>query len=189
MSYQHVALIGKARSGKDTVAQRLVSNWAFTRVAFADPLKGMALRLNPLIPTHYGNGGMIHVRLTPLIKDVGWEYAKVRYPEVRRVLQHAGQSVRDLDSDFWANLAADKVDVADTWDLPVVVTDCRYPNEAEALKARGFMLVEVQRPGNAGTLAHESETALEGFPADRVVINDGSLFDLESAADTLVRRA
>lgn len=184
MSYQHVALLGKARSGKDTVAARLVRNWLFTRVAFADPLKGVALRLNPLIPTTYN----VHVRLKSLVADVGWECAKDKYPEVRRVLQTAGQTVRDLDPDFWANVAMDKVDAADTWNMPVVVTDCRYPNEAEALKARGFMLVRVQRPGNPGTLEHESETALDGYPVDRVLINGGTLFDLDTEADALIRR-
>ncbi|MGY1436679.1 deoxynucleotide monophosphate kinase family protein [Streptomyces reniochalinae] len=184
MSYRNIALTGKARSGKDSVAKFLVRNWAFTRIAFADPLKGVALRLNPVIPTTYN----VHVRLKSLVADVGWEYAKDNYPEVRRVLQTAGQTVRDLDPDFWVNVAMDKVDVADTWNMPVVVTDCRYPNEAEALKARGFTLVRVQRPGNPGTLEHESETALDDFPVDRVLINGGTLFDLETEAHSLVKR-
>jgi hypothetical protein len=185
--------MGRARSGKDSVAARLTHNYAFTRVAFADPLKGVALRLNPFIPTGYG----VHVRLKSLIKDVGWEYAKDNYPEVRRVLQTAGQTVRDLDPDFWVNLAMDKIDAADTWNMPVVVTDVRYPNEAEALRNRGFVLVRVKRPGylaetvDADELAarqHESETALDGYPADRVLINGGTLFDLETEADALVTR-
>jgi hypothetical protein len=186
MTFRHIALMGRARSGKDSVAARLVRNYAFTRIAFADPLKGVALRLNPLIPTGYG----VHVRLKSLVSDVGWEYAKDNYPEVRRVLQTAGQTIRDLDPDFWANVAMDKVDAADTWNMPVVVTDVRYPNEAEALRNRGFVLVRVQRPDlpPQGDDEHESETALNGYPADRVLINGGSLFDLETEADALVSR-
>ncbi|MGY1440130.1 hypothetical protein [Streptomyces reniochalinae] len=81
------------------------------------------------------------------------------------------------------------MDVADTLEhagsrheLPSI------PNEAEALKARGFTLVRVQRPGNPGTLEHESETALDDFPVDRVLINGGTLFDLETEAHSLVKR-
>ncbi|MDX2390195.1 hypothetical protein NJL88_08970 [Streptomyces sp. DK15] len=189
MTYRHIALMGRARSGKDTVAARLVRNWAFTRVAFADPLKGVALRLNPIIPTTTG----VHVRLKSLVSDVGWEYAKDNYPEVRRVLQTAGQTVRELDPDFWINLACDKVDVADTWNLPVVVTDVRYPNEADALKARGFLLARIKRVSVTGNFltgengSHESETALDDYPADVTLINGGTLFELDTEADTLVR--
>jgi hypothetical protein len=143
----------------------------------------MALDIDPFIPTHY----RVTVRLSSLVADVGWEYAKDTFPEVRRVLQHVGQSIRERDPDFWVDVATDKISVADTWNLPVVVTDCRYPNEAEALKARGFLLARIVRPGNEGTRDHESETALDEFPADVTLINGGTLFDLETQADTLVR--
>ncbi|MFE7315149.1 hypothetical protein ACFU7T_19020 [Streptomyces sp. NPDC057555] len=184
MSFQHIALMGKARSGKDTIAERLVHRWSFTRVAFADPLKGAALRINPLIPTACN----VLVRLNALVRDVGWEYAKDHYPEVRRTLQHAGQAVRDLDPDFWVHLAMDKVGAADSWSMPVVVTDCRHPNEVEALRNRGFVLVRVVRPGAATATSHESETALDAFPEDVRIVNDGTVLDLSAEADALVRR-
>lgn len=34
-----IGICGKARSGKDTMAEKLVSNYGYTRYAFADPLK------------------------------------------------------------------------------------------------------------------------------------------------------
>lgn len=192
MTYQPIAFIGKARSGKDTAGTRLVQRWAFTRVAFADPLKRMALDLNPYIPTGYG----VTVRLRSLVADAGWEYAKDNYPEVRRTLQRAGQTVRELDEDFWLNVALRSIDAAKGWNMPVVVTDCRYPNEAKALKARGFLMVRVQRPGGRGAMTmgqirsamHASETALDDFPADATVINGGTVFDLETQIDALVTR-
>lgn len=49
MSFQHVALMGRAGSGKDSAAARLVSRYQFVRVAFADPLKESALRLDPIV--------------------------------------------------------------------------------------------------------------------------------------------
>lgn len=178
---QDIALIGRARSGKDTVAARLVTK-GFTRVAFADPLKAAALNINPFVPTGYG----VTVRLQSLIADVGWEYAKDNYPEVRRLLQHTGQTVRDIDRGFWVRAALDTI--ADIWS-PVVVSDVRYPNEADALAQRGFLLVRITRPDAGrmvdGASAHSSETALDGYPADVTITNDGSLADLYAQADLL----
>lgn len=189
MSYRNIAFIGKARSGKDTAGARLVGNWAFTRLAFADPLKRMALEVNPYVPTVTG----VTVRLEALIADVGWDYAKDNYPEVRRLLQRMGQTVRELDENFWLRSLMYKVTAADSLNMPVVVTDCRYRNEAEALRAAGFVLVRIKRPDSHHmTLAqamakHASETELDDFPADETLINAGSIFDLHTAVDALVR--
>src|SRR5712664_4078359 len=100
MANPNIALLGLARSGKDTLAQRLVREHHYTRLAFADPLKVMLLDIDPLIPTSLG----IHVRLSRLITDAGWEYAKDHYPEVRRLLQQVGQRVREWSPDYWVNI-------------------------------------------------------------------------------------
>ncbi|MFF7408691.1 deoxynucleotide monophosphate kinase family protein [Streptomyces lydicus] len=184
MTYRNIAFMGKARSGKDTAGERLVNNWNFTRLAFADPLKRMALEVNPFIPTGYG----VTVRLETLVADVGWDFAKDHYPEARRVLQQVGQTVRELDEDFWLRVLTEKVRAADQWNMPVVVTDCRYRNEAEALRAAGFMLVRVKRPGLVSTDAHASENDLNDFPADETLINVGHLFNFHTAVDALVKQ-
>lgn len=188
MKFPHIAFIGKKRTGKDTAAGYLVRHAAYTRVAFADPLKEMALGIDPLIPTAYDRGYRLSVRLSKLVRDVGWEYAKDHYPEVRRILQTSGQSVRRHDEGFWVGVAMDKVAVADSWNLPVVVTDCRYPNEAQALQARGFLLVRLVRPGLESTDTHESETALDDFHTDATLVNDGTPDDLREQLRALVMR-
>ncbi|WP_405817298.1 hypothetical protein OG241_22505 [Streptomyces sp. NBC_01390] len=189
MTYRHVALMGRAGSGKDAVGARLVSRFVFARIAFADPLRDMALSVDPFIgyePTGYGP---LPIWLSDDVRRHGWDRAKQR-PEVRRTLQRLGQSVRDQDEDFWLRLALAKVDVAERWNLPVVVTDCRYENEAEALTARGFLLVRVDRPGEHGPAGederqHTSETELADYPADAVLTNGGTLAELHALADQL----
>ncbi|WP_030779321.1 hypothetical protein [Streptomyces sp. NRRL S-920] len=186
MTHPHIALIGRARTGKDTVAARLVHRFAYTRVAFADPLKDVALSLDPIVAYEPAGYGPLAVRLTAVVKRYGWETAKDRFPEVRRVLQHAGQGVRELDPDFWLGLALDKVAVADRWNLPVVITDCRYGNEADALRARGFKLVRIIRPGYSDVPAtHDSERELDDYPTDATLANAGTVALLNSLADTL----
>lgn len=184
MKRQHIALMGRARSGKDTVAARLVTAHGYTRVAFADPLKDVALALDPIVGI---SGFGQQQRLSGFVQRCGWEWAKDQLPEVRRTLQRLGQSIRDRDPDYWLRLALLKVDVLKAHELPCVITDVRYPNEAEALTARGFKLVRVIRPNIAQQVIglHESETALDAHPADALVSNTGTPADLEALADTL----
>ncbi|MFG3405631.1 hypothetical protein [Streptomyces sp. NPDC048142] len=159
-----------------------MTRFEYTRRAFADPLKDMALEINPWVPTSPG----VMVRLHRLIADVGWEYAKDTYPEVRRILQHTGQSVRQRDPDYWVNALINELAHGGR---PYVVTDVRYPNEAIALQRRGFRLVRVIRPslGDPSPNAHESETALEGFPVGVTIMNDSTLAELAAQADSIAR--
>lgn len=181
----NIALIGKARSGKDTAAAFLVRERAYTRIAFADPLKEMALGVDPLVPTHLCGERLIHVRLSALVRDVGWEYAKDHYPEVRAVLQRIGQTQREFDADYWVNVAARKIAGAERWNMPVVVTDVRYANEADMLRARGFRMVRIIRPfaemRQGAAAQHASETELNDYPTDAVIYNDGDVTQLQRA--------
>ncbi|MFE9026219.1 hypothetical protein ACFYOA_08145 [Streptomyces iakyrus] len=189
MRFKHVGLIGKARSGKDSVASRLVWTRNYSRVAFADPLKAMAMRLNPYVDASTDIDGRIELeRLSQTVELIGWERAKDEVPEVRRVLQNIGQAQREHDEDYWVRLALRKVDAADSWKLPVVISDVRYRNEAEALRKRGFVLIHVTRPGaSAGENAdHASETELDGFHTDLTIGNTGTLDDLNRVVDSLL---
>ena len=182
----NLALIGKARAGKDTAAAHLVQRFSYTRLAFADPLKEMALRVDPWIKydlgSLFGNGHT--VRLATLVEHVGWERAKDEYPEVRRVLQHMGQAQREWDEDYWLNMLLRKVDGAASLNMPVVVTDVRYRNEALTLRERGFRLVRITRPQQYGKseafAAHASETELDGFVVDVDIVNGAGIDSLHA---------
>jgi hypothetical protein len=176
----NIGIIGKARSGKDTAALALVAEHHYTRLAFADPLKELALAIDPLIPTSIDSHGRIHTRLSALIRDVGWEYAKDHYQEVRRLLQRTGGGVREIDETFWLTATRKKLNAAEAWNIPVVVTDVRYPNEANMLRSRGFRLIRITRPGVADD-QHDSETALDTYPADLTIENTGTVDDLRQA--------
>jgi hypothetical protein len=183
--YKSIGLIGRAQSGKDTVGARLRQRYGYQRVAFADPLKAAALRIDPLIPTSYG----VTVRLATLVNSVGWDYAKTTYPEVRRVLQYVGQTVRDVDPGFWVRAAAPAIDAAERLGLPVVVTDVRYENEARYLRDRGFSTIRVTRPGagaTGDTAKHKSETELENWATALTIANTGTLDDLNRIVDSLL---
>lgn len=190
----HIALMGRARSGKDTVAAHLVANYGYKRVAFADPLKEMALKADPLIvsQTEYEDGDetTVQYRLSDIARDDGWEGAKDVYPEVRRFLQSLGSAVRDvLGEDTWLEKGMDTARWHMSEGHPVVFTDVRYMNEASALRWHGFTMVRIERPAsqNSGPAsAHASETELDGYIPDHVLVNDGSVSDLIAKVEALL---
>lgn len=177
-----IALCGKAGSGKDTVAQYLCEAHGYTRLAFADPLKEMALTVDPFISLVAGEP----VRLSRIVQLRGWEQAKQMFPEVRRTLQQMGQTVRALDRDFWVRtLLASALKARG----PIVVSDMRYLNEYQSMHRAGFLTVRVVRPGaglSGSAGAHISETELDGFPMVARLLNDGSLDLLHARADALI---
>lgn len=167
-----IGLSGYAQSGKDTLGSALVDNYGFTRYAFADALKEMTYRLNPIV-----NG--MGSRIQEFVDTEGWETAK-KHPEVRRLLQvmgtEAGRQV--LGDNIWVNAVLNKVQ-----DQNVVITDCRFPNEAQAVKDRGGFIVRVRRPGVDAVNAHASETSLDDWSFDLTVDNDGTMDDVQGLAE------
>lgn len=179
-----VGIGSTARVGKDTAALALVRELGYTRRGFADALKAVALDVNPIVLPQAGtvNVDVGHNRLRNIVAREGWETAKDRLPEVRRFLQTLGEAVRNhVGESTW-------LDVVLT-DAPakLVIPDVRYPNEAEAVKQAGGLLIKIERPGYGG-FGHESETALSGFDGwDHVVVNDGSVPELELAVTSYVK--
>lgn len=182
-----IGLIGLAQSGKDTVASLFIQEDArFSRVAFADPVREMLLRLNPLVevPEEVKDGfiwerTISHAFVAEVVGLYGWDLAK-RWPDVRRLLQRMGtEAVRSVAPEFWVDLAMRTADLQER----TIFTDCRFVNEARAIYRRGGVIVRVVRPGAADLVdgsaqAHASEKLALSLPADFTVSNDGSLQDL-----------
>jgi hypothetical protein len=165
-----VGLAGFARSGKDSVGAVLVGE-GFVRRSFATPMRQALCRLNPLVDTV--NGVMPLMDALYLLGS--WEGLKVRAPGVRGLLQRLGTDVgREMfGDDFWVEQA-----FRGLGGESVVFTDVRFPNEAEAIRARGGVVWNVVRPGVGVVNGHVSESALGGFVFDATIVNGGSLEDL-----------
>lgn len=174
-----IGLTGVARSGKDTAAEALVAA-GFTRVAFADAVRDVALGADPYVLVEHA-GGHSHERLTDVVEAFGWERAKEQ-ADVRRLLQRLGtEGVRaNLGDDAWIRAAMAKVDG------PTVVTDVRFPNEADAIRWRHGLIVRIVRPGTGRANAHVTESAMSDQPVDVEIVNDGTVEDLHAAARGLI---
>jgi hypothetical protein len=153
-----IGLTGYARSGKDTVAAFLVERYGYTRLAFADILRTFASTLNPLVPLE---GDRVFARLADLVDGVGWDTAKTSVPEVRRLLQRLGTECgRALLGDtVWIDAAFRQMEP----DRHYVISDVRFPNEVEAIRAhdpRNNMILRLVRPGVGPVNNHPSEAEL-----------------------------
>jgi hypothetical protein len=179
-----VALVGAAGSGKDTVAQEMVEQYGYTRVAFADPVRAALLALDPLLPQE----GLGVLRLSTAVDTLGWEDTKRLYPEVRYLLQRLGtDAIRSQVPYYWCDLAERTAVAADG---PVVFTDTRFINELRMVESYGGTVVEVQRQNNPvldiTAATHTSENEWRSWYPRFTVRNDGSKADLAAAVDTLM---
>jgi hypothetical protein len=178
-----IGLSGYARAGKDTVARILVDE-GWHQASFAAALKEALYRLNPSVMWP-GIARTAEVR--QIVDMIGWEDAKDTVPEIRGLLQRLGTEVgRDLfGQDFWVEQAFRSLPN----DRPVVFSDVRFVNEADAVKAAGGQVWRVERPGCGPVNGHASESALDGYAFDWLVLNAGSLEDLRAQVLVSVPRA
>lgn len=164
-----VGLTGAKGAGKDTLARVLVEERGAVPIAFADAMKAALYATDPLVVTPDGIR-----RLAPMVDDLGWDTAKRRYTEVRRLLQNFGVAIRDnVGQSTWIDLARDTAWQALADGRPVVFTDVRFDNEARLVRERfAGTLVRVERPGLApDNDSHVSEREAAALPVDRVVVN------------------
>jgi Domain of unknown function (DUF4406) len=174
-----IGLSGYARSGKDTVADSLVSNYGYTKMSFADPMKKALLTLDPNID--FGEG---RAYLSQAIK-VGWDELKSNSSEIRPLLQKLGTEVgRNMwGEDFWVNAAINNIPDGSK----IVFADVRFPNEADAIKSLGGSVWRVERPGVGPANSHVSETALDEYSFNGTIDNSGSIENLEIAIKNIIK--
>lgn len=172
-----IGLMGYAQSGKDAVAETLVSQRGFTRIAFADKLREFMYDLNPLIPGDEEG----YWELAATVDQYGWDAVKERYADDthggRQQLQRAGIVLR---ATFGENILVDAA-MNDSWGGRHVFSDVRFPNEVEALLRQGGQVWRVVRPGYGPVNNHVSETAVDHVAADVTLHNDGTLAELEAS--------
>lgn len=176
-----IGVSGYAQSGKDTVANYLVSHYGYTKISFADPIREALYTLNPKIDI----ADMRGVRLASAVDGLGWENVKADSPDARELLQRFGTEVgRNMfGQDFWVNQAMLKAQEHEN----VVFADVRFPNEVEAiLKASGDVW-RVHKTDVQAVNRHVSETALDGYKFNREIHNIGSFEDLYAIVNYFIK--
>jgi hypothetical protein len=171
--------MGLKGSGKDTLAAEFVRSHGYTRVAFADALKAVALDTDPFV---FAEGK--YVALGRLVGERGWEHAK-QYADVRQYLQSLGMALRtNVDREIWLNLVFTQIMAQRSAGNPVVITDVRMMNEISMIKSLDGWLCRVDRAGVADDDPHVSENEWKTVRPNLVFTNDyGVAGIIKAAAD------
>ncbi|MFG1226010.1 nucleoside/nucleotide kinase family protein [Xanthobacter wiegelii] len=153
-----IGFAGRAGAGKTTAAQHLVQHHGFERVRFAGPLKSMMRAL-----------GCTEEEVDGARKELPCDLLGGRTP--RQAMQWLGTEwgremiAPDLWTRAWEYAAAGKP--------RVVVDDVRFPNEVEAVRRLGGVVIQLLAPVDlaleAASAGHVSERG--GLDVDADLIN------------------
>lgn len=169
-----IAIHGFKQSGKDTLADLLVDEFGYTKVAFADRLKEAIHHIFGIDRKLLFGDDQDKQQLSP----VRWEdLLHIRKTETDHPTH---LSIRELLQVFATEICRDKIPSIWYRYLPippnakVVISDCRFRNEAEFLKERRATLIKVNRM-NVHSTNHESERGLPDEMMDHILSNDRDL--------------
>lgn len=170
-----IVLSGKARSGKDTIADYICNNYVPSiKVSFAEPLKAMCKK-------YFGFSNA--------------ELNETKTAESRKVMQGLGMLVRgEVDPNFWINLMRRKIfDYNMNCYRYIVVSDCRFVNELNLFDTIYYDKVVKIRVNRAqGKVEYgadtPSETELDNITNwDYVIENNFDLAHLYDKVNTIIQ--
>ena len=206
-----IGVAGLIGSGKDTVADYLITHKGFRRMSFAEPLKDA-------ISSIFGwdrcllEGNTEESRIWRDQVDVWWaNKLGVSHLTPRWVLQQWGTEVgrRAFHDNIWIASVENKLrNITDD----VVISDCRFPNELKAIKSINGITIRVSRgqmPSwyssaiivNKGYYSagydvarkfleenniHASEYSSIGLQYDHHIDTNGTLSDLYKNVDSII---
>jgi hypothetical protein len=149
-----IGLVGRARSGKDTVANLM-----------GLPILKLAKPVKDAVRVLYGWTDM---HIEGALKDTLDPKFNITPREAMIHITNAMKKRHGID--FFANRFMDE------WDgKSGIVTDVRYQVDAEILRLKGAVIVRVERPGCS---FHPHEDGLENIRVDYLIRNDGTVSDL-----------
>jgi hypothetical protein len=206
-----IGIAGQIASGKDTIADYLVTEKGFRRMSFAEPLKDAVSAIfgwdRELL-----EGNTVESREWRDQIDEWWaSRLNIRHLTPRWVLQQWGTEVgrRAFHDDIWIASIENKLrSMTDN----IVISDCRFPNEIKAIKQAGGKTVRVSRgsppvwyqqalavnngfysPGYRDSLrileehnVHASEYSSIGLNYDYHIDNSSTLEDLYKKVDSII---
>lgn len=203
-----IGLTGFASAGKDTVADLLAMHFGFRKFAFADALRGEVASAYGLDLRYFIDPRLKNEALSALALDnapfgfvgavafAAGKESRAKDGEVsrdwlaeprspRQIMQWWGTEYRRRQSPrYWTSVLVERINYAKRDGCTrFVITDCRFENEVDTLRAMGGLLWQIKRPGiDATTTAegmHASTTDGSAFRPHTVISNKHDLRHLQ----------
>jgi hypothetical protein len=200
MKFHLYGLCGYAGTGKDTVADLLCTHLGFRKFAFADTLRAEVAEAFGVDRIYFTSQHTKNVPMAALMMeraphgfvgavaltvDSSGRNARGQLSEAwmteprtpRQIMQWWGTEYRRRQSSlYWVNaLAARIFEHRRAGNDRIVITDCRFANEVDLVRAYGGQLWQVTRPGVDGgstpERGHVSATDGTEFEPDAVIAN------------------
>jgi len=158
-----LGLVGKKGAGKDTAAGFLTRDHGFVRMAYADPLKEACRVVLGLSEDDVTDPSRK--------EEVSAEWGMTP----RRIMQIVGTDLfrNGFRDDVWLRNMERRIRSSGA--EKIVITDCRFENEAELVRRLGGVLFLIERKGDTtdDVDAHASER-LDVGPVDAILRNDST---------------
>lgn len=176
-----IGLVGKAQSGKSTVAKILVEEFGYKIYPMANPIRNAIQAAFPFVTEYQLRGAKEEI--IPQLGKTG-----------RHMLQQLGHNWgrETIGTDTWvkANDALIKKNNEDF--AKIVVDDVRYDNEIDWIKSKGGKIICVDRPGindEDSWRKHPSEAGVDVEKIDEWIANLSCyITDLEYATFDVVHK-
>lgn len=164
MRFPNIALLGRARSGKTTVARYLQEQYDYIEFAFGEELKRHADEI-------FGKSEK---------KD-------------RKLYQWFGEKMREYDPLVWVKIVDRGIDEHEKqWSNPVIISDMRQKHEYEYAIEKEFLIIKIESDMNTRInrmielnddftvkdLTHDTEQVVDELAPHIVLQNNGNLDDL-----------
>lgn len=169
---QLIAFTGRKGHGKNSAAEPILrirnqktQKFIWTEVNFADKVKDVC---------HLVFDMDIEELYDPVVKEM--KLNKYPFETPRSILQRVGT---ELFRSEWPDVWTQAWDREASKHSHVVVTDLRFQNEYDVIRRLWGTVVRIERPGMSDSDEHQSETEMIGFQENVLILNDGSLEDLE----------
>ena len=188
-----IGLCGAQGSGKDTVANILISEYGFVKLTFASTLKDVVAILFSW-PRDLLEGLTEESRLWRETVDDFWS-AKLSISSFtpRKALQMIGTDLFRIhfNNDIWISIVENKINtmLKNNPNINIIISDCRFANEFSLIKQfpdSHIIMILREKNYSINKLAHSSETEWVNYNFDAILQNDNSIDELKSNIKSLL---
>ncbi len=166
-----IAICGRIRSGKDTVADYIALKYGYEKFRFGDGIRNV---LQILYPEEMEEG------------------------KPRKLFQGVGQALRSVDPNVWVKNTIREIEESEV--RKVIVCDLRQPNEYKKLKEEGYFIIRVKASKSirlqrameecddfdSKDFNHDTESYVDGFDVDLEIINEGTLTNIKHQVNVML---